>query len=124
MKCVMLFRNLLGVPLVNSNFGYYKDTFLFAISMLWGVEVIRFSLKLHKQLKFCGGGGGGGSDSDGDSASVSDSHPSPPRAMFACTVDVLCEQHACRPALLCSVANAAILWLNQSQTQKQDSSCS
>ena len=32
-SCIVLFRQLLGVPLVNSRFAYYSDAFLFAISV-------------------------------------------------------------------------------------------
>ena len=41
---VVLFHQELGVPIVNSNFQYYRDAFSFTLAVRWDVDVARFDL--------------------------------------------------------------------------------
>ena len=43
-RCTLLFRNLVGFPLVSSEFLKYRDSFLFALAVHWGVNVLRYDL--------------------------------------------------------------------------------
>ena len=43
-RCSILFRSLLGVPIVNSSFIFYRIAFLHAALLRCGVEVTRFNL--------------------------------------------------------------------------------
>ena len=40
----VLFKHLLNVNMVSSSFEYYRDCFLFALSVAWDVDVQRFDL--------------------------------------------------------------------------------
>ena len=40
----MLFRRLLGVPMVSAEFVTYRDAFLFALSVHWDVDVAKYDL--------------------------------------------------------------------------------
>ena len=42
--CAVLFRRLLGVPMVSSVFVTYREAFLFAFSVRWDVDVTRYDL--------------------------------------------------------------------------------
>ena len=43
-QCSKLIRSLLGVPIVNSRFEYYRNAFLYTALLRWGVKVARFDL--------------------------------------------------------------------------------
>ena len=43
-RCAVLFRRLLGVPMVSSEFVTYRDAFLFALSVHWDVDVAKYDL--------------------------------------------------------------------------------
>ena len=44
----VLFQHLLDVSMVSSSFTYYRDCFLFALSVTWDVDVQRFDLTLEQ----------------------------------------------------------------------------
>ena len=43
-RCAVLFRRLLGVPMVSSEFVTYRDAFLFALSVHWDVDIAKYDL--------------------------------------------------------------------------------
>ena len=43
-RCTLLFRNLVGLPRVSSEFLKYRDSFLFALAVHWDVDVMRYDL--------------------------------------------------------------------------------
>ena len=43
-RCALLFRNLVGFPLVSSEFLKYRGSFLFALAVHWDVDVLRYDL--------------------------------------------------------------------------------
>ena len=43
-RCALLFRNLVGFPLVSSEDLKYRDSFPFALAVQWGVDVLRYDL--------------------------------------------------------------------------------
>ena len=45
-RCAVLFRRLLGVPIVRLQFLTYRDAFLFALAVHWDVDVARYDLFL------------------------------------------------------------------------------
>ena len=38
-RCAVLFNRQLGVPMVSSSFTFYRDVFLFALAVRWGIDV-------------------------------------------------------------------------------------